>query len=83
MARELGVERAPTGAGPSRDTRGPVTTGAAALAELDRPFLWAYGNSAGDRQMLAAADIGVDTGRLGRLGKLRRFRRLGDVLTAW
>jgi phosphatidylglycerophosphatase C len=49
----------------------------------DRPFLWAYGNSAGDRQLLAAADIGVDAGRLGRFGALRRFRRLGDVLTAW
>jgi phosphatidylglycerophosphatase C len=48
-----------------------------------RPFLWAYGNSAGDRQMLEAADIGVDAGRLGRFGKLRQFRRLGDVLTAW
>ena len=48
-----------------------------------RPFLWAYGNSAGDRQLLAAADIGVDAGRLGRLGSLRRYRRLGDVLTAW
>jgi phosphoserine phosphatase len=48
-----------------------------------RPYLWAYGNSAGDRQMLEAADIGVDAGRLGRFGKLRRFRRLGDVLTAW
>jgi len=49
----------------------------------ERPFLWAYGNSAGDRALLRAADIGVDAGRLGRLGKLRAFRRLGDVLTAW
>ena len=48
-----------------------------------QPYLWAYGNSAGDLQMLEVADIGVDAGRLGRLGKLRRFRRLGDVLTAW
>jgi len=48
-----------------------------------RPYLWAYGNSAGDLEMLSAADIGVDAGRLGRFGKLRRFRRLGDVLTAW
>ena len=44
-----------------------------------RPFLWAYGNSAGDLALLAAADVGVDAGRLGRLGKLRRFRRLADV----
>ena len=48
-----------------------------------RPYLWAYGNSAGDLEMLEAADVGVDAGRLGRLGKLRRFRRIGDVLTAW
>ena len=48
-----------------------------------RTYLWAYGNSAGDLEMLEAADIGVDAGRLGRFGKLRRFRRLGDVLTAW
>jgi phosphatidylglycerophosphatase C len=54
-------------------------------ARLDtgRPYVWAYGNSAGDLEMLEGADIGVDAGRLGRLGKLRRFRRLGDVLTAW
>lgn len=49
----------------------------------ERPYLWAYGNSAGDLEMLEAADVGVDAGRLGRLGKLRQFRRLGDVLTAW
>jgi len=48
-----------------------------------RPYLWAYGNSAGDLEMLEAADVGVDAGRLGKLGKLRQFRRLGDVLTAW
>jgi len=51
--------------------------------EHGQPYLWAYGNSAGDLEMLEIADIGVDAGRLGRLGKLRRFRRLGDVLTAW
>ncbi|HEY5023749.1 MAG TPA: HAD-IB family hydrolase [Acidimicrobiales bacterium] len=53
------------------------------VGERGRPYLWAYGNSAGDLEMLQAADIGVDAGRLGRLGKLRQFRRLGDVLTAW
>lgn len=41
--------------------------------------VWAYGNSAGDRRLLAGADVGVDVGRLGRLGKLRAFRRLGDT----
>jgi len=42
-------------------------------------YLWAYGNSAGDSALLEAADVGVDTGRLGRLGKLRRFPRLKDL----
>jgi phosphatidylglycerophosphatase C len=44
-----------------------------------RPAVWAYGNSAGDRRLLAAADVGVDVGRLGRLGKLRAFPRLVQV----
>ena len=35
--------------------------------------LWAYGNSRGDLRMLAAADVGVNVGRLGRLGRLRAF----------
>jgi phosphatidylglycerophosphatase C len=42
-------------------------------------FLWAYGNSKGDRRMLAGADVGVDVGRLGRLGALRAFPRLSDL----
>jgi phosphatidylglycerophosphatase C len=45
----------------------------------DRPFLWAYGNSTGDVPMLAAADVGVDAGRLGRVGRLHRFTRLADL----
>jgi hypothetical protein len=53
----------------------PPTTGATAIT----PFLWAYGNSDGDRQLLGGADIGVDVGRLGRFGALRGFPRLGDV----
>jgi phosphatidylglycerophosphatase C len=57
--------------------------GAAMVLHTDRPYLWAYGNSAGDLEMLRAADMGVDAGRLGRFGRLRKFRRLGDVLTAW
>jgi phosphatidylglycerophosphatase C len=65
----------------------PVGEGAHTVApygaDTGRPYLWAYGNSAGDLQMLRAADIGVDAGRLGRFGRLRKFRRLGDVLTAW
>jgi HAD superfamily hydrolase (TIGR01490 family) len=46
------------------------------------PVLWAYGNSRGDLRLLAAADHGVDTGRLGPLGRLRRFPRLQSVLAA-
>ena len=42
-------------------------------------FLWAYGNSAGDLDMLRSADIGVSVGRLGRFGKLRGFAKLSDV----
>ena len=53
------------------------------VLDTEHPYLWAYGNSAGDLQMLKAADIGVDAGRLGRFGRLRRYRRLGEVLTAW
>jgi phosphatidylglycerophosphatase C len=47
-----------------------------------RPHVWAYGNSAGDRRLLAAADTGVDVGRLGRLGKLRGFPRLARIAPA-
>ncbi len=36
-------------------------------------YLWAYGNSAGDKDMLSIADCGVNVGRLGGLGRLRRF----------
>jgi phosphatidylglycerophosphatase C len=45
-----------------------------------QPFLWAYGNSAGDEPLLAGADEGVDVGRLGRFGRLRRFERLEEVV---
>jgi phosphatidylglycerophosphatase C len=44
-----------------------------------RPFVWAYGNSAGDRDMLRSADVGVDVGRLGRFGKLKDFVQFGDL----
>jgi phosphatidylglycerophosphatase C len=47
--------------------------------QVESSILWAYGNSAGDRQLLAAADVGVDVGRLGRFGKLRSFPRLSDL----
>ena len=51
------------------------TSGPGALTTV----LWAYGNSDGDRQLLAGADVGVDAGRLGRFGALRSFRRLSDL----
>ncbi len=56
-----------------------IETAGAAQADGDEPFVWAYGNSGGDRQLLAGADVGVDVGKLGRFGKLRRFPRLRQV----
>jgi phosphatidylglycerophosphatase C len=44
-----------------------------------RPYLWVYGNSAGDLRLLDAADVGIDAGRLGRFGRLRSFRRLTSL----
>jgi phosphoserine phosphatase len=43
----------------------------------NKPELYAYGNSRGDRRMLSAADHPVDCGQLGTLGALRAFPRLG------
>ncbi|MGH9029587.1 MAG: HAD-IB family hydrolase [Acidimicrobiales bacterium] len=42
-------------------------------------FLWAYGNSAGDKELLSVADVGVNVGRLGKLGRLHRFPSLKDL----
>ncbi|MGD0055028.1 MAG: HAD-IB family hydrolase [Acidimicrobiales bacterium] len=39
------------------------------------PVLYAYGNSRGDRRMLAEATHPFNVGRLGRLGSLRRYPR--------
>lgn len=49
------------------------------VGENSDPFVWAYGNSAGDLQMLTDADIGVNVGRLGRLGKLKGFPNFADA----
>jgi phosphatidylglycerophosphatase C len=68
---------------PRHDGEGAHVGATHVVHHSGHPYLWAYGNSAGDLEMLEAADIGIDAGRLGRFGKLRRFRRLGDVLTAW
>jgi phosphatidylglycerophosphatase C len=43
--------------------------------EVD-PVLFAYGNSRGDRKMLAGADHPFDCGRIGRFGALRHHPRL-------
>jgi phosphatidylglycerophosphatase C len=40
------------------------------------PVVYAYGNSRGDRRMLAEASRPFDVGRLGWLGALRRYPRL-------
>ncbi|MEI8127711.1 MAG: HAD-IB family phosphatase, partial [Actinomycetota bacterium] len=37
--------------------------------------LYAYGNSRGDRRLLAAANHAYDCGKLGRFGALRKFER--------
>ena len=42
----------------------------------DSPTIYAYGNSRGDRRMLAAATHPYDVGKLGRWGSLRHFPRL-------
>ena len=60
----------------------PSTTDGTTLKDTgSRPYLWAYGNSAGDRRLLAEADIGIDVGRLGRFGKLRGHARLKNIET--
>jgi phosphatidylglycerophosphatase C len=55
---------------------------AANIDSLELPFVWAYGNSAGDLEMLRSADVGVDCGKLGRFGKLNGFVRLADLPTS-
>lgn len=47
----------------------------------DHAVLWAYGNSRGDLRLLAAADHGVNVGRLGPFGRLRRYPSLRRVAT--
>lgn len=48
----------------------------------DQAVLWAYGNSRGDLRLLAAADHGVNAGRLGPFGRLRRYPTLRQVTGA-
>lgn len=42
----------------------------------ERPEIYAYGNSRGDRRLLAGADHPFDAGKMGRLGALRAYPRL-------
>jgi hypothetical protein len=37
------------------------------------PVIYAYGNSRGDRRLLAGATYPFNAGKLGRLGALRKF----------
>ncbi len=46
------------------------------------PIIYAYGNSRGDRRLLAGANYPFDAGRMGRWGALRNFPRLADELTS-
>jgi HAD superfamily hydrolase (TIGR01490 family) len=41
-----------------------------------QPIVYAYGNSRGDRRLLAGATYPFDAGKLGWLGSLRRYPRL-------
>ena len=41
----------------------------------DHPVIYAYGNSRGDRRMLAGATYAFDAGKLGRFGSLRKYPR--------
>lgn len=42
----------------------------------EAPIIYAYGNSRGDRRLLAGAAHAFDCGKLGRLGALRQYPRL-------
>ena len=44
------------------------------------PVIYAYGNSRGDRRLLAGADFPFDAGKMGRWGALHAYPRLSDEL---
>lgn len=46
------------------------------------PVIYAYGNSRGDRRLLAGATFPFDVGRLGWFGALRKYPRLPDEMPA-
>jgi phosphatidylglycerophosphatase C len=43
------------------------------------PVIYAYGNSRGDRRLLAMATFSYDCGRLGRWGALRKYPRFSSL----
>ena len=45
------------------------------------PVIYAYGNSRGDRRLLAGATYPFDCGKMGRFGALRRYPRLTAATT--
>lgn len=46
----------------------------------DEPVIYAYGNSRGDRRLLAGATHPFDAGRMGRWGALRAYPRLAEEI---
>jgi phosphatidylglycerophosphatase C len=46
------------------------------------PVIYAYGNSRGDRRLLAGATYPFNAGKLGRLGALRKFPRMRSATEA-
>ncbi len=46
----------------------------------EEPEIYAYGNSRGDRRLLAGATHPFDAGKMGRWGALRAYPRLGDEI---
>ncbi len=80
---EVGADGRLTGRYEGRNCRGEEKIRRLRLWIGDRGHegrrLWAYGNSRGDLDMLRAADVGVNVGRLGSLGRLRAFRELDET----
>jgi phosphatidylglycerophosphatase C len=44
-----------------------------------QPVIYAYGNSRGDRRLLAGATHPFDAGKLGRFGALRQYPRVASI----
>ncbi len=80
---EVGADGRLTGRYEGRNCRGEEKVRRLRLWMSDRSLegrrLWAYGNSRGDLDMLRAADVGVNVGRLRGLGRLRAFAELDQT----